>query len=113
MDTGPGARSRGPGKAVLAGNWKYSPGAQLRLQANHLFDRDFNLGRKVGTSKLEGQGPYPGARLEPHVLAGASSAPTLPSRNGGALRQIAIAPDESGSYDGSSVCRKQRNPGLK
>lgn len=53
MDISLGARSQGPGKAVLAGNWKWMPASQLRLQATHLFDRDINIGRMVGTSKLE------------------------------------------------------------
>jgi iron complex outermembrane receptor protein len=53
MDVALGARSQGPDKAVLAGNWKWTPAAQLRLQATHLADRDINLGRMVGTSKLE------------------------------------------------------------
>ncbi len=53
MDIALGARSQGPDKAVLGANWKWSPAAQLRLQATHLFDRDINIGRMVGTSKLE------------------------------------------------------------
>ena len=53
MDVALGARSQGPDKAVLAANWKWTPAAQMRLQATHLFDRDINLGRTVGTSKLE------------------------------------------------------------
>lgn len=53
MDISLGARSQGPNKAVLAGNWKWMPASQLRLQATHLFNRDINIGRVVGTSKLE------------------------------------------------------------
>ncbi|PWF43642.1 TonB-dependent receptor [Massilia glaciei] len=53
MDLALGARSQGPDKAVLAGNWKWSPAVRLRLQATHLFDRDINVGRTVGTSNLE------------------------------------------------------------
>ncbi len=53
MDLSLGARSQGPNKALLAANWKALPDAQLRLQATHLFDRDINIGRVVGTSKLE------------------------------------------------------------
>jgi iron complex outermembrane receptor protein len=53
MDVALGARSQGPDKAVLASNWKWTPAAQLRLQATHLADRDINIGRMVGTSKLE------------------------------------------------------------
>ncbi len=53
MDIALGARSQGPDKAVVAGNWKWTPAAQLRLQATHQFDRDINIGRTVGTSRLE------------------------------------------------------------
>lgn len=53
MDLALGARSQGPNKAVLAANWKWMAASQLRLQATHLFDRDINIGRVVGTSKLE------------------------------------------------------------
>lgn len=53
MDLALGARSQGPDKAVIAGNWKWTPAGQLRLQATRLFDRDINIGRMVGTSKLE------------------------------------------------------------
>lgn len=52
MDVALGARSQGPDKAVLAANWKWTPAAQLRLQATHLFDRDINTGRKVGAINL-------------------------------------------------------------
>ena len=53
MDLDLGARSQGPDKAVAGANWKWAQGASLRLQATHLFDRDINIGRKVGTAKLE------------------------------------------------------------
>jgi iron complex outermembrane recepter protein len=53
LDLDLGARSQGPDKAVLGANWAWRPKAQLRLQASHLFDRDINIGRKVGTSNLE------------------------------------------------------------
>lgn len=53
MDISLGARSQGPDKAVLGANWKWLPAASLRLQATHLFDRDINIGRMVGTSRLE------------------------------------------------------------
>lgn len=53
MDLALGARNQGPDKAVLAANWKWKPAASLRVQATHLFDRDINLGRVVGTSRLE------------------------------------------------------------
>ncbi|GAB3400066.1 TonB-dependent receptor [Massilia agilis] len=53
LDLDLGARSQGPNKAVLGANWAWQPKAQLRVQASHLFDRDINIGRKVGTSNLE------------------------------------------------------------
>ncbi|WP_229429110.1 TonB-dependent receptor [Massilia sp. ST3] len=53
LDLDLGARSQGPNKAVLGGNWSFLPKAQLRLQATHLRDRDINIGRRVGTSNLE------------------------------------------------------------
>jgi iron complex outermembrane receptor protein len=53
LDLDLGARSQGPDKAVLGTNWRFAPKAQLRLQAAHLFDRDINIGRQVGTAKLE------------------------------------------------------------
>jgi iron complex outermembrane receptor protein len=53
LDLDLGARSQGPTKAVLGANWAAAPKTQLRVQATRLFDRDINLGRVVGTSKLE------------------------------------------------------------
>jgi iron complex outermembrane receptor protein len=53
MDISLGARGQGPNKTVLAANWKWIPTAQLRVQATHLFDRDINIGRQIGTTKLE------------------------------------------------------------
>jgi len=53
LDLALGARSQGPDKAVLGSTWRPLAGAQLRLQATHLFDRDINIGRRVGTSNLE------------------------------------------------------------
>lgn len=53
MDISLGARSQGPDKAVLGANWKWMPASSLRLQATHLLDRDINIGRTVGTSRLE------------------------------------------------------------
>lgn len=53
MDIALSARSQGPDKAVLSGNWKWMPASTLRLQATHLASRDINIGRVVGTSKLE------------------------------------------------------------
>ena len=53
MDISLGARSQGPDKAVLGANWKWMPASTVRLQATHLLDRDINIGRTVGTSRLE------------------------------------------------------------
>ncbi|MFC4929675.1 TonB-dependent receptor [Massilia sp. GCM10023247] len=53
LDLALGARTQGPNKAVLGTDWRPLPGAQLRLQATHLFDRDINIGRSVGATKLE------------------------------------------------------------
>ena len=53
MDISLGARSQGPDKAVLGANWKWMPASSVRLQATHLLDRDINIGRMVGTSRLE------------------------------------------------------------
>jgi iron complex outermembrane receptor protein len=53
LDLDLGARSQGPEKAVVGANWAWQPQAQLRVQASRLFDRDINVGRKVGTSNLE------------------------------------------------------------
>jgi len=53
MDLALGARSQGPDKLVVGGNWQPVAGTQLRLQATRLEDRDINLGRTVGTSNLE------------------------------------------------------------
>ena len=53
MDVELGARSQGPGKLVAGANWQFMPKATVRLQASTLFDRDINIGRKVGSSNLE------------------------------------------------------------
>jgi iron complex outermembrane receptor protein len=53
LDLDLGARSQGPDKAVLGANWSWMPQSSLRLQASRLFDRDINIGRKVGTANLE------------------------------------------------------------
>lgn len=53
MDVALGARSQGPDKLVVGGNWQWMPKANLRLQATTLRDRDINIGRTVGTSNLE------------------------------------------------------------
>jgi iron complex outermembrane receptor protein len=53
LDLALGARSQGPNKAVLGSTWRPLAGAQVRLQVTHLFDRDINIGRRVGTSNLE------------------------------------------------------------
>ncbi|MGX4641369.1 TonB-dependent receptor [Massilia sp. SYSU DXS3249] len=53
LDLALGARAQGPNKAVLGTDWRPLAGTQLRLQATHLFDRDINIGRDVGATKLE------------------------------------------------------------
>ena len=53
MDVELGARSQGPDKLVLAAAWAFAPGASARLQATHLRSRDINVGRMVGTARLE------------------------------------------------------------
>ena len=53
LDLALGARSQGPDKAVLGANWRPLAGAQLRLQATHLFDRHINIDRMVGATDLE------------------------------------------------------------
>jgi iron complex outermembrane receptor protein len=53
LDLDLGARSQGPDKAVLGANWAVASRTQLRVQATRLSDRDINIGRVVGTSKLE------------------------------------------------------------
>jgi iron complex outermembrane receptor protein len=52
LDVALGARTQGPDKAVLGADWRPLAGAQLRLQATHLFDRHINIGRKVGATDL-------------------------------------------------------------
>lgn len=53
LDLALGARAQGPDKAVLGANWRPLAGAQLRLQATHLFDRHINIGRRIGATDLE------------------------------------------------------------
>lgn len=53
LDLDLGARSQGPDKLVVGANWAVAARTQLRVQGTHLFDRDINIGRKVGTSNLE------------------------------------------------------------
>lgn len=53
MDVTLGARSQGPDKLVAGANWQVARKASLRLQAMRLEDRDINVGRSVGTTKLE------------------------------------------------------------
>ena len=53
MDVDLGARSQGPDKLVLGAAWQVTPQAAARLQATHLRSRAINLGRRVGTARLE------------------------------------------------------------
>lgn len=53
LDVDLGARSQGPDKVVAAARWAVAPGASLRLQAAHFASRHINIGRTVGTSRLE------------------------------------------------------------
>jgi iron complex outermembrane receptor protein len=53
LDLSLAARAQGPDKGVLGANWQWAPAAQLRVQAAHLRDRDINIGRTVGSSRLE------------------------------------------------------------
>lgn len=53
LDVTLGARSQGPDKFVLAANWQFAATGQARLQATRLRSRDINLGRMVGTARLE------------------------------------------------------------
>lgn len=53
MDVDLGARSQGPDKLVLAAAWQFAPRGQARLQATRLASREINLGRVVGTARLE------------------------------------------------------------
>ncbi len=53
LDVSLGARSQGPDKLVLAAACQFAPKGQLRVQATHLASRDINVGRVVGTARLE------------------------------------------------------------
>ncbi|MGQ3094733.1 MAG: TonB-dependent receptor [Roseateles sp.] len=53
VDVTLGARSQGPDKLVLAAAWQVAPTAQMRLQATRLASRHINVGRTVGTARLE------------------------------------------------------------
>jgi iron complex outermembrane receptor protein len=53
LDVALGARSQGPDKLVLAAAWQVLPRANVRLQATRLASREINVGRVVGTSRLE------------------------------------------------------------
>ncbi|MBB4844635.1 iron complex outermembrane receptor protein [Paucibacter oligotrophus] len=53
LDVTLGARSQGPDKLVLAATWQFAATGQARLQATRLQSRDINVGRTVGTAKLE------------------------------------------------------------
>lgn len=53
LDVDLGARSQGPDKLVLAAAWQFAAKGNVRLQATRLASRDINVGRVVGTSRLE------------------------------------------------------------
>ena len=53
MDLALGARSQAPDKLVLGANWQPVPGAQVRLQATRLANRDINIGRRAVPIDLE------------------------------------------------------------
>jgi iron complex outermembrane receptor protein len=53
LDVDLGARSQGPDKLVLAAAWQFAAKGSVRLQATRLASRDINVGRVVGTSRLE------------------------------------------------------------
>jgi iron complex outermembrane receptor protein len=53
LDVELGARSQGPDKLVLAAAWQLAAKGSVRLQATRLASRDINVGRVVGTSRLE------------------------------------------------------------
>ena len=106
LDLDLGARSQGPDKAVLGANWTFMPKAQARLQAVHLFDRDINIGRRVGTSNLEEH--FVGYTLADAALSwdtaygrfGASIENLFDKQYVGYYAQSAAALDASGTYAG-------------
>jgi iron complex outermembrane receptor protein len=106
MDLDLGARSQGPNKAVLGAGWNWMPKSQLRLQATKLFDRDINIGRKVGTSNLEEH--FKGYTLADLVLSwdtrlgkfGAGVENLFDRQYVGYYSQSASALDASGTYAG-------------
>ncbi len=53
LDVKLGARSQGPDKLVLAAAWQFAPKGHVRVQATRLASRDINIGRTVGTARLE------------------------------------------------------------
>ncbi len=55
LDVDLGARSQGPDKLVLAAAWQFAARGNVRLQATRLASRAINIGRVVGTAKLEEQ----------------------------------------------------------
>lgn len=53
LDVSLGARSQGPDKLVLAAAWQFAAKGNVRLQATRLASRHINIGRVVGTARLE------------------------------------------------------------
>jgi iron complex outermembrane receptor protein len=106
LDLDLGARSQGPDKAVLGANWSFMPKAQLRLQATRLFDRDINIGRRVGTANLEEH--FVGYTLADAALSwdtaygrfGASVENLFDKQYVGYYSQSAAATDPAGTYAG-------------
>lgn len=106
LDLDLGARSQGPDKAVLGANWAWMPKAQLRVQATHLFDRDINIGRKVGTSNLEEHfkgytlADFAASWESQHGRFGVSVENLFDKQYVGYYSQSANALDASGTYAG-------------
>ncbi|MGA0611836.1 TonB-dependent receptor [Caldimonas sp. KR1-144] len=53
LDLDLGARSQGPDKLVLSGDWAFAQGMAAQLMASHYFSRHANEGRTAGTVNLE------------------------------------------------------------
>ncbi|HSI56000.1 MAG TPA: TonB-dependent receptor [Ideonella sp.] len=53
LDVDLGARSQGPDKLVLAGQWAFAPAMSAQLTAARYFSRDANVGKFSGTTSLE------------------------------------------------------------
>jgi len=53
LDLDLGARSQGPDKVILAGQWAFAPAMNMRLTAQHYLPRHVNVGVTSGTTSLE------------------------------------------------------------